>query len=53
LWRTAQGRFEAVFGAERAAELRSILSFLASEAFCDAYLRETNVAGRERSSSDS
>ena len=41
LWRGAQDRFEATFGTERAAELRSVLRLLASQDFHDAF-----VAGR-------
>jgi len=33
LWRTAQDSFEAAFGRKRAAELRKVLSFVASEEF--------------------
>jgi DNA-binding MarR family transcriptional regulator len=46
LWRTAQGTFEAVFGAEKAADLRSILGFLASETFNSAYRREIELSKR-------
>jgi DNA-binding MarR family transcriptional regulator len=37
LWREAQGRFEQAFGSARAAELRSELKFVTSEAFKDAF----------------
>jgi DNA-binding MarR family transcriptional regulator len=37
LWRKAQGRFEQALGAARAAELRSELKFVTSEAFKDAF----------------
>jgi DNA-binding MarR family transcriptional regulator len=37
LWRKAQGRFEQAFGSARAAELRSELKFVTSEAFKDAF----------------
>jgi hypothetical protein len=37
LWRTAQSRFEQAFGSARAAELRSELKFVTSEAFKDAF----------------
>ncbi|MBB4288258.1 DNA-binding MarR family transcriptional regulator [Rhizobium leguminosarum] len=33
LWKTAQDSFEAAFGAEKAAELRAVLTFLASDDF--------------------
>ncbi|GEM_PF-405877 len=36
-WREAQRRFDAVLGAERSAELRRTLSFIASEDFAKAY----------------
>ena len=39
LWRAAQDRFEAAFGQDRAAELRSALAFVASQDFHDAFLR--------------
>lgn len=39
LWHGAQQRFEATLGARQAAELRSVLGFIASESFSDAYLR--------------
>ncbi len=38
LWRVAQNRFEKAFGANCAADLRSILIFLASQEFNDAFL---------------
>jgi DNA-binding MarR family transcriptional regulator len=38
LWLGAQRRFEATLGNERAAELRSVLGFIASESFAEAYL---------------
>lgn len=37
LWRGVQDGFEAAFGAERAAELRSVLGFLASDAFSERF----------------
>lgn len=37
LWRAAQDRFEAVYGVERAAALRSELAEIYSDAFVDAY----------------
>jgi DNA-binding MarR family transcriptional regulator len=37
LWRKAQGRFEQAFGSARAAELRSVLKFVTSERFKDAF----------------
>jgi DNA-binding MarR family transcriptional regulator len=38
LWRTAQDSFEAAFGQKRAAELRRVLSFVASEEFSALFL---------------
>lgn len=38
LWLVAQRRFEATLGPEQAAGLRSILGFIASESFAEAYL---------------
>jgi DNA-binding MarR family transcriptional regulator len=38
LWLGAQRRFEATLGDERAAELRSVLGFIASEDFAQTYL---------------
>lgn len=37
LWKTAQDSFEAAFGAEKAAELRAVLAFLASNEFEQAF----------------
>ncbi len=37
LWRTAQGRFEAVLGADRSRDLREILAFISSDGFADAF----------------
>lgn len=37
LWRAAQGRFEAAFGRDRAAEMRRVMSVLTSQAFQDAF----------------
>ena len=37
LWREAQGRFDAVFGAERSAEMRSVLGLVASPDFANAF----------------
>lgn len=39
LWRGAQQRFEATLGARQAAELRSVLGFIASDGFTEAYLQ--------------
>jgi DNA-binding MarR family transcriptional regulator len=37
LWRTANGRFERVFGAENAAQLRNALDWIASPEFADTF----------------
>ena len=37
LWAKAQGRFETAFGKKKAAELRKVLSFVASEDFAQAF----------------
>jgi hypothetical protein len=37
LWRKAQGRFEQAFGSARAAKFRTVLKFVASEGFKDAF----------------
>lgn len=37
LWREAQGRFDTVFGAERSAEMRSLLGFISSPDFAKAF----------------
>ena len=37
LWKVAQDSFEAAFGAERAQELRSVLSYIASEEFAELF----------------
>ena len=44
LWQTAQDSFEAAFGAAKAAELRSVLGFVASETFSSAYLHEIELS---------
>jgi DNA-binding MarR family transcriptional regulator len=46
LWRGAQDRFEAAFGTERAAELRSVLRLLASQDFHDAFVAGAPLAAR-------
>ncbi|HVJ51763.1 MAG TPA: MarR family winged helix-turn-helix transcriptional regulator [Aliidongia sp.] len=38
LWQVAQSRFEAAFGLERAAELRSVLGYVSSPEFRDAFV---------------
>ncbi|RKE73842.1 MarR family winged helix-turn-helix transcriptional regulator [Pseudorhodoplanes sinuspersici] len=38
LWAKAQGAFETAFGKKRAAELRKVLSFVASDAFGQAFV---------------
>lgn len=38
LWAKAQGRFETAFGKRKAAELRKVLSFVASEDFAQAFV---------------
>lgn len=43
LWREAQDRFEAAFGAERAAELRAILSLLTAQEFRQAWVRDASA----------
>lgn len=40
LWRRAQDRFEAVYGAERAAALRIALAEIYSDAFAEAFSME-------------
>jgi len=37
LWRAAQDRFESAYGRKKAEQLRSVLNFVASEAFADAF----------------
>lgn len=37
LWRDAQGRFDAVFGAERSAEMRSLLGLISTPDFAKAF----------------
>lgn len=37
LWRDAQARFDAAFGAERSAEMRALLGFVASPGFAKAF----------------
>jgi DNA-binding MarR family transcriptional regulator len=37
LWRTANGRFERVFGAENAAQLRNAMDWIASPEFADTF----------------
>jgi DNA-binding MarR family transcriptional regulator len=43
LWRVVQGRFEAAFGRERAAELRSTLNFIASDEFVAAFRQKRDT----------
>ncbi|MXN51965.1 winged helix DNA-binding protein [Shinella sp. AETb1-6] len=37
MWRNAQARFDAAFGAERSAEMRALLGFVASPGFAKAF----------------
>ena len=39
-WQTAQGRFDAAFGKERAAELRRTMAFISSPEFAEAFRRD-------------
>jgi DNA-binding MarR family transcriptional regulator len=38
LWQAAQANFECAFGIERSKELRSVLGYVASDEFVDAFL---------------
>jgi DNA-binding MarR family transcriptional regulator len=46
LWHDAQGRFDALFGAERSAEMRGLLGFVSSPDFAKAFRAEKPRSGR-------
>lgn len=45
LWRDAQGRFDAVFGAERSAEMRSLLGLISTPDFAKAFRAAKSGSG--------
>jgi DNA-binding MarR family transcriptional regulator len=47
LWQSVQNRFEAAFGKEKAADLREVLSFLASQQFTDVFQLVDGPAAEE------
>jgi DNA-binding MarR family transcriptional regulator len=48
LWRVAQNRFESVYGAQRAAALRTSLAEIFSDEFADAFRRSEDIASHTR-----